>query len=155
MAYYHTWKLDEVYDEPINDIAQWATDNFGDGPNDYWQVEMFDLDIDHDGIPETFVTCPSLHGNGGGPHLVFRKHGDVYLYIGQLGGRKATMRVLPLGTDGLPRIRTFWNNGGGSGTTGIFTNNGERFILLSSEEIRSGDSGTEEGRRRFETFFGS
>jgi len=156
-VHYHVWKLDEAYEQPITDIKQWAADNFSDGPNgekDYWKPEMFQLDIDHDTIPEVFVTTPRLHGNGGGPHLVFRKHTQGHVYIGQLGGRQHTMRVLPLGSDGLPRIMTFWKNGGGSGTASVWKNDGKRFIRVSSEVIRSGDSGTEEGRKRFDELFG-
>ena len=156
-AHYHVWKLDGAYEEPITDIKQWAADNFSDGPNaeqDYWKLEMFELDIDHDKIPEVFVTTPRLHGNGGGPHFVFQKRKEGYFYIGRLDGSQHTMRVLPLGSDHLPRIMTFWNNGGGSGTASISKNNGKRFIQVSSEVIRSGDSGTEEGRKRFEALFG-
>ncbi len=157
IAHYHTWTLDEVYEQPISDIEQWAADNFGDGPGadkDYWKPELFTLDINHDGTDEVFLTTARLHGTGGGPHLVFKKHPQGYIYIGQLGGRQHTMRVLPLGSDGLPRIMTFWNHGGGSGTAAIWKNDGKRFIQVSSEIIHSGDSGTEEGRRRFVELFG-
>jgi len=156
-AHYHVWKLDETYEQPIADITQWAADNFSDGPcgeKNYWNLEMFELDLNHDEKPEVFVTTPRLHGTGGGPHLVFQKHTQGHVYIGQLGGRQHTMRVLPLGTDGLPRIMTFWNNGGGSGTASVWKNDGKRFIRVSSEVIRSGDSGTEEGRKRFNELFG-
>jgi hypothetical protein len=156
-VHYNVWKLENTYDQPIADIMQWAADNFADGPNvkkDYWSLEMFELDINHDDIPEVFVTTPRLHGTGGGPYLVFRKHTQGHLYIGQLGGRQHNMRVLPLGPDGLPRIMTFWNNGGGSGTASVWKNDGTRFIQVSSEVIRSGDSGTEEGRKRIDELFG-
>jgi hypothetical protein len=101
-----------------------------------------------------FVTSLRLHGTGGGPHLIFHKRGHAYYYAGQLPGRKHTMRILPIGEDGLPRIMTFWNNGGGSGTASVWTWDGHGFTQESTEEIRSGDSGTEEGRRRFEVLFG-
>lgn len=155
--YFHVWKLGENYDEPIFDIDQWAAENFSDGPNGepgYWKLERFDLDIDQDGIPEMFVTSPRLHGTGGGPHLIFQKRGHAYYYSGQLPGRKPTMRVLSPGEDGLPRIMTFWNNGGGSGTASVWTWDGRGFTQESTEEIRSGDSVTDEGRRRFEELFG-
>jgi hypothetical protein len=155
--YCHIWKLDEVYEEPIYDLKQWADDNFADQPNEkrgYSNLKMFELDIDHDDMPETFVTSLHLHGSGGGPFLVFKKRNNAYFYIGSLGGRQHTMRVLPLGADHLPRIMTFWCYSASSGTASVWKNDGQRFILVSSEVICSGDSGTEQGRERFEELFG-
>lgn len=157
LGHYHVWKSGLDYDQEIDDIRQWAADNFSDGQNgdlDYWELKAFELDIDHDGIPEVFLTTPKLHGTGGGPHLVFRKDKLVYFYIGQLGGREQTMRVLPLGSDGTPRVMTFGGNGGSSGIASVWKNDGKRFVPVSTEVIRSGDSGTEEGRKRFEELFG-
>lgn len=154
---YDVWKSGVGWDKPISDVDQWAADNFSDAPDgetDYWKLQKFNLDIDHDGIPEVFVTSLRLHGNGGGPHLVFQKRGQSYYYIGQLPGRKHTMRVLPIGADGLPRVMTFSNSGEGSGVASVWKWDGKGFTRLSSEVIHSGDSGMEEGRRRFEELFG-
>lgn len=153
----HVWKQEGVYHEPIADPDQWAADNFSDAPNaakDDWKIERFELDIDEDGVPEVFLTTPRLHGNGGGPHLVFRKRGQFYFYAGQLSGRRNTMRTLAVDPDGYPRIMTFWNDGGGRGTASVWKWDGKGFQRISSEVIWSGDSGTEEGRRRFDELFG-
>ena len=155
--YYHVWKLDAAYDKPISDPEQWAADNFSDKPNaakDDWKIERFELDIDHDGLPELFLTTPRLHGNGGGPHLVFQKRGKFHFYGGQLSGRTNTIRGVPVDADGPPRIMTFWNDGGGRGTASVWKWDGKVFQRISSEVIWSGDRGTEEGRRRFDELFG-
>lgn len=155
--HYHIWKQGGVYHEPIADPDQWAADNFSDAPNaakDDWRIERFELDIDYYGVPEVFLTTPRLHGNGGGPHLVFQKRGKFYFYAGQLPGRRNTMRTLSVDPDGHPRIMTFWNDGGGRGTASVWKWDGKVFQLISSEVIWSGDSGTEEGRQRFDELFG-
>ena len=157
IEYHHVWKLEAVYHQPIFDPDQWAADNFSDAPNaakDCWRIERFELDIDHDGVPELFVTTPRLHGTGGGPHLVFQKRGRFYLYGGHLPGSKHTMRVLPADADGHPQIMTFSGAGGGRGAASVWKWEGRSFEEISSEVIRSGDSGTEEGRRRFAELFG-
>jgi hypothetical protein len=155
--YYHVWKLDAAYDKPIPDPEQWAADNFSDAPNaakDDWKIERFELDLNHDGVPEVFLTTPRLHGTGGGTHLVFQKRGEFYFYGGQISGRKHTIRVLPVEADGRPRIMTFWSDGGGRGTASVWKWDGKAFQAISSEAIWSSDNGTEEGRRRFEELFG-
>lgn len=155
--YYHVMELDLQFDEPIADLDQWVADNFADEPNasvDFHKPERFELDLDHDGTPEVFLTSTRLHGTGGGPHLVFQRRGDEFRYAGQLPGRRHTIRVLPVGPDGHARVRTWWSGGAGYGIATLWKWDGRGFTQLSSEDIQAGDSGTEEGNRRFEELFG-
>ena len=64
------------------------------------------------------------------------------------------MVVLPVGANGHPQIMTFSGGGGGRGIASVWEWDGRSFEKTSSEVFRSGDSGTEEGRRRFAELFG-
>ena len=118
------------------------------------QLESFEADIDHDGIPELFVTSATTRGNAGASYLVFRRAGRTYFYIGEIGLHRQAFRILPLGADRRPRVLIYWRHGGGEGTFAVLTNDGRKFRTVSSEVIHPGDSGTDEGRRKYEEAFG-
>lgn len=151
-AWISAWKGDAPFSRPISDPLAWAATQFLDSPNatvETARLESFEADIDHDGIDELFVTSATTTGNAGGSHLVFRRAGRVFFYIGQIGLRRDVFRVLPLGEDHRPRLLVYERLSGTEGALAIFTNDGRRFRIVRSETIRGGDSGTDEGRRRF------
>src|SRR5712672_3661318 len=79
------WKLDESYSHRISDPFAWSATQFMDSPDatvDEAQLESFEADIDHDGVPELFVTSATTRGNAGAAYLVFRSAGHTFFYIG-------------------------------------------------------------------------
>ena len=64
------------------------------------------------------------------------------------------LRVLPLAEDGSLRVITFERLSGHEGLIVWWTSEDHEFVALSKERIYPGDSGTEEGRRRYQEVFG-
>ena len=151
------WKMGAPYSHLISDPLAWSATQFLDSPiatvGDA-QLETFEADIDHDGIPELFVTSATTRGNAGASWLVFRTAEHRFAYIGEIGLKRESFRVLPLGADHRPRLLVYWRHGGGEGTLAVLTNDGRAFRTVSSEVIHPDDSGTEEGRRKYEDAFG-
>ena len=152
------WKLgDASYSQPIFDPFAWSATQFMDSPDatvGEAKLESFEADIDHDGIPELFISSAAFRGNAGADYIVFRKVGRTFFYIGDLFLHPKAFRILPLGADHRPRIVTYWRNGGGEGTLAVSTNDGHKFVVVSSEVIRPNDSDTSEGHRKYEEAFG-
>ncbi len=149
-AYHRVWKMDKSWSALVEDPVQWTADNLADKPNaDISHVKTKGLDIDHDRCEELLVWDQAMMGQAGGPVLVFRKHGEAHKYIGEIGTLNA--KVLPLGPDGKLRVAVYSRIRGRKGEILVFTNDGDRFVLLSKEPI---DGDTEEGKRRYEEIFG-
>jgi len=151
------WKGGEPYLRPISDPFAWAATQFLDSPDatvEAARLESFEADIDHDGVGELFITSATTAGNAGGSYLAFRKEGRAFFYIGQIGLSRDVFRVLPLGEDYRPRLLVYERLSGMEGTLAVFTNDGRTFRIVLSETIRGGDSGTDEGRRKFAEAFG-
>lgn len=150
----HVWKSGSSYSLVISDPLAWSADQFADSPNasiKEAQLESFEVDIDHDCIPELFVTSRHLLGQALGPYLGFRRSGSRFYYIGCLGMNRHSFRVLPLGPDKHPRVLVYWRAGGGetgSGTLATVSNDGRRFNTVHTEEISG-----EEANRRYEQAF--
>ena len=147
---------DAAYSHAIVDIDQWSADNFAEEPDAdlaYWRIRRFELDINADGHPEVFAWTPVLHGNAGGPYLVFtqnqRKHS--FSYIGQIdGGHPELIRVLPSIRRGKPRVLT-GRREGNSIRADVWQNDGGRFIAVSSEVL---PDAARAGSKRFDELFG-
>ena len=151
------WKHDAAYARLIADPFAWAATQFLDSPDatiEAARLESFEADIDHDGLGELFVTSATTRGNAGAGYLVFRRAGRKFSYIGEIGLSRQAFRILPLGEDGSVRLLVYWGNGGGEGTLSVLSNDGRRFKTVGSEVIHPGDSGTDEGRKKFEDAFG-
>src|SRR5947207_231593 len=53
------WKSDSTYSRRISDPVAWSAAQFSDSPNASVadaRLESFEADIDHDGVPELFIT---------------------------------------------------------------------------------------------------
>jgi hypothetical protein len=146
--------MNSAYDRPIDNPIQWAADNFADAPGaDVAHMRTHELDLDHDGVNELLVWSRAMMGQAGGPYLAFRRGGDRYRYIGELGA--GLYKVLPSGKGGRMRVAVYWRISAGEGILAILTNDGSRFIDLSTEKLRFPD-GEEDSRasRRFRQVFG-
>ena len=156
VPYYETLRMDLSYANLIDDPVKWTADNIAVAlvggkpavPLDSMNIKITEVDIDHDKNPELFVWSSRHMGQAGGPVLGFRRTGDRYKYIGEVG--TLCFSVLPLNQYEMPSIATYWHMSAYEGNLSIFINDGDRFIKQSSETV---DLRTEAGRSRFQKFF--
>jgi hypothetical protein len=143
-------------DHPAADLLEWAADNLRGWRSVFLEggtAKSHEVDIDHDGRPELFVWSRGSMGMAGGAYLVFRFDDRGYRFIGDLAS--GPYRPLPLGTDGRPRIATYWRHNAEEGSILIYANDGRKFVCLSGEVVFSRDDGSEEpDERRFRELFG-
>ena len=112
------------------------------------RVEHAHVDLDHDGTDEWFLGSSSTRGNAGLSFLVLKRDGEAWRPMGEIFVNPYAFRVLPLGPDGGIRLLRYYRLGGSVGSIDTLTYRDGEFVVLESETIHPGDSGTEEGRRR-------
>jgi hypothetical protein len=120
--------------------------------NQWVRVEHAEADLDHDGTAERFIGNPSAGGNAGQPYLVLQRRGDRWYPMGEIFLNLAAFRVLPAAPDGSIRVARYWRLGGSEGKLDTLTWRGGEFVVIASESIHPGDSGTEQGRLRYAAF---
>ena len=111
------------------------------------------IDIDHDGNSEWFLGSPATRGNAGMSYLILKRDGEVWRPMGEIFLHPMSFRVLPLASDGSLRLLRYHRLGGSEGVANTLTHRNGQFVVLDSETIRAGDSGTDEGRRRYAELF--
>lgn len=139
----------------ITDPHAWAHKQWDEdlAPGPERRITEYRLDLDHDGTGELFLALESSTGQAGCPHFVFKQDGTRYVLLGDLLMHPKALRVLGLGDDGRLRIATYSRLGGSEGDICWMTSENGRFVVLRRERIQPGDSGTEEGRRRYAEVF--
>ena len=147
----------EIVEKPatIQSPTDWALGYFHAIEGGESQLARLQIDLDHDGADELFLGWNALRGRNGLPFVVFKRSATGYRFLGPLFFRENLMgfRVLPLAKDGSLRFAQYGAHGGCEGTISIYTHDGTRFTLVESEEICSGDGGTEQGNRRMREVF--
>lgn len=139
----------------IKSPLDWALGYFLISRGEGSQIARTSADLDHDEIDELFLGWPAAGGRNGMPFIVFKKIDGGYKFLGELFFREnfVGFKVLPLSDNGKIRFAQYWAHGGCEGTIQIFTHDGMRFSVVSSEKICAGDGGTEEGNMRFREVF--
>ena len=123
-------------------------------PGSYVEPYRFELDIDHDGVPELFVQCPLSRGNAGADHTIYRRSGDRYVFLGDLFFHPRAFRVLEPTEEHAIRVMYYSRHSGTEGTVVTLGHDGERFEVLERETIYPGDGGTALGQARYTELFG-
>jgi hypothetical protein len=113
-------------------------------------LTQFESDIDHDGIPELFVSSTKIQGNAGSDYFVFQKKGETYSYLGSLFLHPQAFRVLPMETDQSPRMTLYRRSGAGQGTLVMVKYTGHEFAVVQKETIEP----MGKDRARYEQIFG-
>jgi hypothetical protein len=113
-------------------------------------LTQFESDIDHDGIPELFVSSTTIQGNAGSDYFIFQKKGATYSYLGSLFLHPQAFRVLPMETDQKPRMTLYRRSGAGQGTLVMVKYTGHEFAVIQKETIEP----MGKDRARYEQIFG-
>lgn len=113
-------------------------------------LTQFEADIDHDGIPELFVSSTKIRGNAGGDYFVFQKRGEAYDYLGSLLLHPQAFKVLPLETDKQPRMVLYWRSGCCQGTLNTVKYTGYEFTVVGREPFEP----TGKDQNRYSQIFG-
>ena len=141
-----------VQEKVIHDPMGWTRRYFAELVREEehaFALDAYEKDLDHDGIPELFVTSPSLCGNAGGLQLVFKQQKSGYRLMGEVNFYPRLLRVLPLDREGRPRFVTYWHLSCWEGNLIWITYKDGQFVRTKTEYIQPGDQGTEEGNRRY------
>jgi len=135
--------------------VDWVRSYFFDGSErsrSEFRIQTHELDIDHDGVAELWVWSRSNMGRSG-IYLVFRQSEGQYHYIGNL--HAGIYKVLPLAGDGTPRVACYKHNIQDEGVLSIYTNNGNAFVVISSDELHMSDDGSDTlDKKKFREAFG-
>jgi hypothetical protein len=117
------------------------------------RIEHATADVDGDGIDEWFLGNPATRGNAGLTWLVLQRRGETWWPMGELFLNPSAVRFLPPADDGSVRLVRYYRYSGSEGSVDTMTYRDGAFVVVASEVIHPGDSGTEEGRRRYEEVF--
>ncbi len=113
-------------------------------------LHEFAMDIDHDGKPELFLGSQSERRGGVGPYHVFRGGENGYRQVGTVTIRPKFFKVLPLGTDGRPRVVRYLRSPKGDGVLDTLTLDETGFKIVSGEHLAMVAPGAERIRDMFE-----
>jgi hypothetical protein len=139
--------------EPISDPRAWTLQCLGNssGQNIHKPDDLieFEADMNHDGIPELFISTISSQGNAGGEYFVFRKDGDQYSYLGFLFLHPKAFKVLPMEGDQRPKMVLYRRSGCCQGSLITVKYTGTQFVVVSQEIIHPVDRDRERYRELF------
>jgi hypothetical protein len=139
---------------PIVDPRQWTLQclDLGAFPE---TLTQFEADIDHDGIPELFVSSSKVQGNAGGDYFVFKPQGNNYAYLGSLLLHPRAFKILPMEADRQPRMMLYWRSGAGQGTLATVKYTGREFTVVQKETIEPMGQDRQRYEQAFESSLGS
>jgi hypothetical protein len=100
-----------------------------------------------------FISDTSNAGTGGNFYVVFDQTANGMRYLGDI--EFGSCRAVGPAASGRPRLVTYWHMSAGEGRLGLWLLTAEGFRAIKSVTIHPGDSGTVEGNRIYEAFFGS
>lgn len=145
---------DDAGDEPVdNRLYTRAELEQPEGEPASLERDLFELDLDGDGVDELFVDHPYTRSGMGSYYTIFEKSGDRYRYVAALVLHPGAFRVLPPTDEHPIRVARYLKASGSEGLLETLALLDGEFSVLLSETVHPGDGGTDEGRRRYAEMF--